>query len=214
MKKMAVLFLAVSFFTGMLYAGGEKQKLRDAGWYLRTVVTATTADGRMFVHKTAGVFGLLKQSKNKKDRHDISAYGENGAILQVIFTPTNWDEDNGNYFSNYKHYNKRRPYKRRVWEFKVRNPRSVNLADADLKIELKGPYKVLFTKKNGNVEYKEVNYDNPQKLLSKLTLVDVDNQTSYSYDELPNANLSMDGKHTRLFRWVLGRVKPKDYEAF
>jgi hypothetical protein len=216
MKHIIKLILALSLTVVTLYSGGHRQhnKVRDAGWYLRTVVTATTADDKKYIHETAGVFGLLKQSKNKKDRHDIKAYGEAGTILQILFTPQNWDEDNGNYFSNYKHYNKRKPYKRRVWEFKVRNARSVNLADANLKIELRGPYGVSYSKKNGNIEYKEVSYKNPEKLLSRLTLVDVDNQTTYSYDELLNADLSMDGKHTRLFRWVLGKVKKRDYEAF
>jgi hypothetical protein len=214
MKKIVSILTILAVSLNLAYAGTKSSKERDAGWYLRAVVTATTADGSVFSHETAGVFGLLRQSKNKKDRHDIAAYGESGAILQILFTPQDWGEDNGNYFSNYKHYNARKPYKRRVWEFKVRNARSVNLAEAELKIELKGPYGVLYSKKDGNIEYKEVSYKNPENLLSRLTLVDVDNHTTYRYDELFNADLSMDGKHTRLFRWVLGKVKQEDYETF
>ena len=214
MKHIIKLILTLSLIVVTLYSGGDRHKIKDAGWYLRTVVTATIADGKQYIHETAGVFGLLKQSKNKKDRHDIAAYGESGAILQILFTPQDWGEDDGNYFSNYKHYNAKKPYKRRVWEFKVRNARSVNLAEAELKIELKGPYGVLYSKKDGNIEYKEVSYKNPENLLSRLTLVDVDNHTTYRYDELFNADLSMDSKHTRLFRWVLGKVKQEDYETF
>jgi hypothetical protein len=214
MKHIIKLILALSLTVVTLYSGGHRQhnKVRDAGWYLRTVATATTQDGKVYIHKTAGVFGKLKQSKNKKDRHDIKAYGESGAILQVIFPQTTWEEDNGNYFSDYRHYNKRRPYKRTVWTFLVRNPRSVNLANADLKIDLEGPYKVTFTKKNGEVEYKETLSKDMRKLLNKLTLIDVDNQREYSYNELKDANLGMDGLHTRTFRWIVGKVKKRDFK--
>ena len=211
MKRIVSILTILAVSLNLAYAGTKSSKERDAGWYLRTVVTATTADGSVFTHETAGVFGLLRQSKNKKDRHDIAAYGESGAILQILFTPQDWGEDNGNYFSNYKHYNARKPYKRRVWEFKVRNPRSVNLANADLKIELKAPLKVMFRKEGGNVIYKEYPFENSQRLLSKLHLVDIDNQTTYSYDELKDLTLGMDGKHTRAFRWVLGKVKQADF---
>lgn len=214
MKNIIKIILTLSLIVITLQAGGHKNKKeRDAGWYLRTVATATTQDGKVFIHGTAGIFGKLKQSKNKKDRHDVKAYGENGAILQVIFPQTKWEEDNGNYFSDYRHYNKRKPYKRTVWTFLVRNPRSVNLADADLKIDLKGPYKVTFTKENGSVQYKETLSKDMTKLLNKLTLIDVDNQREYSYEELKDANLGMDGVHTRTFRWVLGRVKKRDFKA-
>jgi hypothetical protein len=213
MKNLIKLILALSLSIATLYGAGNKNKEKDAGWYLRTVATATTQDGQVYVHKTAGVFGKLKQSKNKKDRHDIAAYGENGAIFQVIFPQTKWaEEDNGNYFSDYRHYNKKKPYKRTVWTFLVRNPKSVDLVDADLNIDLQGPYKVTFTKQNGSVHYKETLSKDMTKLMNKLTLIDVDNQREYSYDEIKEANLGMDGLHTRTFRWVVGTVKKRDFK--
>ena len=45
-----------------------------------------------------------------------------------------------------------------------------------------------------------------------LTLIDIDNQQEYSYDTLGTAGLTMDGLHTRTFRWVLGSVEASDYE--
>jgi hypothetical protein len=187
---------------------------KNAGWYLRTVATATAQDGKVYVHKTAGVFGLLAESSNEKDRHDIAAYGEGAAILQVLFTPTEWGEDNGNYFSNYKHYDESHPNERNVWKFQVRNPKSVNLADADLKLDLVGPYAITSTKQNGSVQYKETLSRDMTALLNNLTLVDVDNQREYGYDELKNANLGMDGVHTRSFRWVVGPVTQEDFKPW
>ena len=185
--------------------------MEKAGWYLRTVVSATTHDGKVYTHKTAGVFGVLADSEDKKDRHDLSAYGEGGAILQVLFTPTDWGDDNRNYFSNYKKYDENTPYKRNTWKFKVRNAKSVNLKNADLKIEVNGPYDIRSTDTKGYTQYKETLSKDMTELLEKLTLVDLDNNTTYSYDELKNANLGMDGTHTRTFRWVVGTVQSEDY---
>jgi len=185
--------------------------MEKAGWYLRTVVSATTQDGKVYTHKTAGVFGVLAESEDKKDRHDLSAYGEGGTILQVLFTPTDWGDDNRNYFSNYKKYDENAPYKRNTWKFKVRNARSVNLADADLKIELNGPYDIRSTDTKGYTQYEETLSKDMTGLLEKLTLIDLDDNRTYSYDELKNANLGMDGTHTRTFRWVVGTVQSEDY---
>jgi len=209
MKTVSKIILVCILLTGLIEA-----KQKDAGWYLRTVVTATTADNKSYTHATAGVFGLLKQSRNKKDRHDISAYGEKGAILQILFTPTHWGKNNGNYFSNYKHYNRKKPFKRSVWQFKVRNPRSVDLKEAELKIRLQGPYKITFTKKEGRILYTESPYPHPRRIFRRLKLVDVDNHRVYRYREFKNLTLSMDGLHTRSFRWVLGKIKPRDFRAF
>jgi hypothetical protein len=188
----------------------KKQKVRYAGWYMRTRVTATAEDGTVYTHNTAGVFGKLKQSKYKKDRHDIPAFGS--ATLQVVFPHYNWKEgDAGDYWSDYRHYNKRRANKRAVWTFQVKNQRSVDLSNADLKIELDDAKKINYTKENGSVHYTEAGTDKEMK--NKFTLVDVDNKQTYQVDELPHANLSMDGKHTRTFRWVRGHVRKRDFRA-
>jgi len=47
------------------------KKIPD-GWYMRTVATATTPEGKVYVHKTAGILGELEESKDTLDRHDTS----------------------------------------------------------------------------------------------------------------------------------------------
>jgi hypothetical protein len=218
MKLILKMILSLSLTAVTLYGAAGKNnkiKIKDAGWYLRTVATATTQDGTVYAHKTAGVFGRITGSVYKKDIHDIAAYGENDAIFQVIFPQNNWDEENGNYFSDYRGYYKRQALdKRTVWTFLIRNPRSVNLADADLSIKLEGPYKITSFTQNRSIEYKESPSADMTELLSNLTLIDVDNQREYSYDELKDLNLGMDGLHTRTFRWVVGRVKTRDFNPW
>ncbi len=180
-----------------------------AGWYMRTRVSAVTADGTVYEHNTAGVFGELVDSKKRKDRHDISAFGP--ATLQVVFPHYDWGEDeSGDYWSDYRKYNKFRAKEREVWTFQIKNQKDVNLANADIKIALDDAKILHYNKKNGNIEYVETGVDTEMK--NRFTLVDVDNNETYSIDELENAGLTMEGKHTRTFRWVKGKVKSKDYK--
>ncbi len=183
-------------------------KQKYAGWYMRTKVSATASDGKVYRHGSAGVFGQLEQSKNKIDQHDIPGYGV--AILQVVFPHYDWKEDSGDYFSDYRRWNKNSEGKRAVWTFQIKNQKTVNLANAPIKIELDGLQNVDFVKKEDRITYIETNLE-PEKR-NDFTLVDVDNHKTYSYDELENANLSMDGKHTRTFRWVRGDVKKRDFK--
>ena len=178
-------------------------KVKRAGWYMRTKVTATAADGTVYRHGTAGVFGKLKQSNLKKDRHDIPAYG--AATFQVVFPHYDWDDASGDYFSDYR----KKVGKRAVWAFLVRNQQYPDLSNAPIKIELEGQQNVDFIKKDGKITYIETDLL-PQKR-NRFTLVDVDNQKTYRYDELENANLTMDGSHRRAFRWVKGKVRKKDF---
>ncbi len=207
MKTISKIIILLSLLTAVAYAGAHKPKQKYAGWYMRTKVTATNTDGNVYRHHSAGVFGELKQSKKGFDRHDIPSYGS--ALLQVVFPQYNWDENSGDYYSDYRKYKKRSAGKRAVWTFQVKNQHTVNLADASIKIALDGMQQVDFVKKNGNVTYIETTLS-PEKR-DELTLVDVDNQRTYSIDELEDAGLSMDGSHTRTFRWVRGRVKKKDF---
>ena len=168
---------------------------KQAGWYMRTVAKATLADGTEYVHQTAGVFGKLDESTNDKDRHDIASMGSEKSIFQILFVHPEWDDADATYFSDYRKFDNAK----QVWNFKVRNPSSVNLADADLSLSVEGMYTVY--KGTNNVYEEEKASDNSKK--TSLLLVDVDNQRTYSYDELKQANLGMDGKHTRNFQWVL-----------
>jgi hypothetical protein len=175
---------------------------KKMGWYLRTVVEADK-DGKRYVHSSAGVFGGLTDSTAGKDRHDIPAMGT--AILRVIFVHPEWEEEDGEYFSDYRRYTE--GIRREVWTFQVRNDKTVDLSDAPLKIRLEGPYDAFMTK-NGIVEKPSQN----TARRDSIQLVDIDNDKVYTYDELQYASLSIDGKHTRNFRWVLGGVQEEDYE--
>ncbi len=187
----------------------KAKKVQYAGWYMRTRVSVTTQDGTVYSHNSAGVFGKLKQSKNKKDRHDIPSFG--AAALQVVFPHYNWgEEESGDYWSDYRKYKKNRAGKRVVYTFQVKNQKSVDLSNADLQIKLDDARNVNFTKVNGNVRYTETDLNKEMK--NNFTLVDVDNKQTYQVDELEYADLSMDGKHTRTFRWVRGSVKSKDFD--
>jgi len=185
----------------------KEYKQKQAGWYMRTKVSATAPDGKVYKHETAGVFGELKQSKWKKDKHDIPGYG--AAVLQVVFPHYNWGDESGDYFTDYHKWKKGRADKRSVWTFLVRNQIRVDLSNAPIRIELDDAIKVNYVKENGSVRYIETGTD--KRMKEKFTLVDVDNHQTYSVDELENANLTMDGKHTRTFRWVRGRVKKRDF---
>ena len=180
---------------------------KPAGWYGKTQVSATAADGTVYTHTTAGVFGELLQSDEDKDKHDILGYET--SILQVVFPQTEWEDDNGDYFSNYLNYDEYSAEKR-VWTFQIKNQHTVDLSNAPITINLEGVYDVKYKEENGRVEYKE-STDVNQTLLGTLHLVDVDNQAVYTVDELKTASLTMDGLHTRTFRWVMGIVEQDDY---
>ena len=98
----------------------KAKKVQYAGWYMRTRVSVTTQDGTVYSHNSAGVFGKLKQSKGKKDRHDIPSFG--ASALQVVFPHYNWgEEESGDYWSDYRKYKKDRAGKRVVYTFQVKN---------------------------------------------------------------------------------------------
>ena len=180
---------------------------KTAGWYGRTTVSATAADGKVYSHKSAGVFGELVQSSDEQDQHDIPGYG--AALFQVIFLPEFSTDTTAGYFSEYKNYDGSDAKK--VWTFQIKNQQDVDLSSAPITINLSGLFDVRYRDDNGSITYKE-SKENNTTLIDKLTLVDVDNDTSYSVSDLQTASLNMDGKHTRTFRWVLGSVDTSDYE--
>ena len=175
-------------------------------WYMKTVVKATADDNTEYVHNTAGIFGELKESEDGKDRHDIAGFGS--AILQVVFPQTEWEANNGDYFSDYHALSAEDS--KRVWTFQVKNQRDVDLKDAPLQLLLCGPYDVTSIEENGRVTYEEALSKDTSKKTS-ITLIDVDNQMAYSYEELKTLQLNMDGLHTRTFRWVIGTAEQADY---
>ena len=180
--------------------------LKQVGWYLRTVVKATLSDGRVFEHSTAGVFGELDDSEAGKDRHDIESFGK--AILQIRFVNAEIDSQK-EYYSDYRKYDGES--KKEKWTFLVENEQEVNLANASLSISIE-PMRSIFQEENSSRYIEKVAKSENDKR-KDFVLVDVDNQKTYSYAELKNANLSMEGKHTRTFRWVLGSATEDDMKA-
>ena len=181
----------------------------SAGWYARTEVTATASDGTVYSHTTAGVFGELIQSSDDQDQHDIPGYGP--AIFQVIFLPDFSTDTTAGYFSEYKHYDENYSVKK-SWTFLVKNQQTVDLSNAPIRIDLSSLNDVKYRDDRGRVEYKELLVTD-DALKNNLHLVDIDNQVEYTVDELETANLTMNGLHTRTFRWVLGSTDSSDYAA-
>lgn len=188
----------------------KKPKKRYIGWYMRTVATATLPDGRSYTHATAGVFGKLRDSRFKEDKHDIPSMGS--GVVQVLFTPR-WAKDGHTYFSDYRglkltkylRRHKRLRHDNNVWIFEVRNPKGVDLSDADLNLKVEGPFDA-YKSSDGLIETPSKR----KRLLRQLKLVDLDHKRVYPYKRLRHLHLSMDGQHVRHFRWVIGRVLPRD----
>ena len=202
--------------------GSSTQKVDDApvqvtppvekkisNWYMKTIVDTTLSDGTNYSYTKGGVFGELEGSIEGKDRYDVLSYGTR--VLHVVFPQLEWEENNGDYVSNY--YAAQEEDEKRVWTFQVKNQSNdIDLSNAPLKIKLDGPYGVEFKNENGYISFIEKLSEDTSKKTS-ITLVDIDNQTEYGYAEMQTANLSMDGLTTRTFRWVLGSVDPSDYET-
>ncbi len=183
-----------------------------AGWYVRTKISATDSNGQVYSHSTAGVFGELTQSDLGKDQHDIPNYGP--AILQVVFPQTEWDDNNGDYFSDYRHFDiSEFVSAKRVWTFQIKNQHTIDLSNAAISIDTDDALNVILsTEENGNVTYEELmqlNIANQER----LKLADVDNHQVYTLAELKNADLGMQGMHTRTFRWVFGTVDESDFDS-
>ena len=179
---------------------------KTAGWYGKTEVTATAPDGTIYSHTTAGVFGELVQSSDDQDQHDIPGYGP--SLLQVIFVPDFSTDTETGYFSDYRKYDESNT--KQSWTFLVKNQNTIDLSTAPITISLPAIHDVRYKDDNGSITYKESSESNVT-LLNQLTLVDVDNTTTYTVAELETATLNMDGKHIRTFRWVLGAVDQDDY---
>ncbi len=185
------------------------QTNKTGGWYGRTAVSATATDGKVYSHSTAGVFGELVDSNEAKDQHDIPGYGS--AILQVVFPQSDWADDNGDYFSNYQSFSENNSGKR-SWTFQIKNQQTVDLKDAAVTIAVPEVKKVTYKKIDGKIIYDKKEIEDNTKQ-DELTLIDVDNATSYTVAQLATANLNMNGLHTRTFKWVLGTVEDDDYAS-
>jgi len=183
----------------------DAKSINPSGWYMRVVAKATDDNDKVYTHNSAGVFGELDESSDSLDRHDIPAKGS--AILQVRFINPNLDKDT-QYYSDYHSY--KQDTTKESWGIVIINDDSnIDLSDAKLNLDiqnLKNIYKI-------NGKYKEVTSLDTTKRDS-LNIVDIDNQKVYTYQELINTDLSMDDKHSREFRVVLGDVTQEDMESW
>ena len=155
-------------------------KGKYAGWYMRTKVKAIAANGKVYEHNTAGIFGKLKQSRYGKDMHDIPSYGP--AVLQVVFPKSDWGEANGDYFSDYQTMEKRSKVNRRVavWTFQIKNQHTVDLSHADIEITLEGEQNIVFHKKRWCGSHMKRDKITSKEKRFAYRLVDVDNQKIYT----------------------------------
>ena len=174
-------------------------KILPDGWYARATVTAIIPEGKIYKHTTAGVFGELKDSNDTQDRHDIEAM--NSGVVQILFVNEDIEADK-KYYSDYREFN---DTQKESWTLVVSNISGENITDADIKLDISSIYDV-FRQNNSYIE--KVSDD--QAKLQKMTLIDLDNNQTYSIDELKDANLNMDGKKERYFRLVLGDVSESD----
>jgi len=176
---------------------------KTAGWYGKTKVSIDI-NGKIYSHNTAGVFGQLVQSNEGKDLHDIAGYGD--AFFQIVFPQTDWDDDNGDYFSNYQGYEEGSTDKK-VWTFQLK---AGGVSSFPIAIALEGVFDVRYKEENEKVTYKE-SIEVNQTIVDNLYLVDVDKAQVYTVEQLATANLDMNGSAIRTFRWVLGVVEEDDY---
>lgn len=215
--KKKLIFSGVIFaLIGIIGCGSNNNSNSEsvslAQWYARTTVSAVNPDTQTIIkHKTAGVFGQLYESSDEKDPHDIIGMGTESATLEVVFPQNEWDNDNGDYFSDYHSLKEGSD----SWTFQVKNmynpDRPVDLSNEAITIALDGLYIVESTIVDGSTHYTE-KLNRTDKRLEELTLIDLDNKVAYTLSELPNAEITMDGMHTRTFKWVLGEVTETDYE--
>ena len=193
--------------------GSSSEGTSLAQWYARTTVSAVIPDTQTIIaHKTAGVFGQLNESNDGKDLHDIIGMGTQSATLEVVFPQNEWDSASGDYFSDYHSIKEGDD----SWTFQVKNMYNpnypVDLSNEAIKITLEGIYTIKSIGINGNIRYTET-LNRADERLEKLTLIDLDNRVAYAVSELPTAEITMDGMHTRTFKWVLGTVTEADYAA-
>jgi hypothetical protein len=198
---------AVSNDNGTASGSGTTEAVlpKAAGWYMRTAVTATAPNGHTYAHNTAGVFGELDESTDGLDVHDIESMG--GATLQVRFINDNLTEG-VEYFSDYRTYENDNP-SHETWTFLIKNDQGEDLSDATFSISVTPTRQVLRRPTDGKYVERIARND----LRDRLTLIDLDNGKTYTYNEVQSMRFSMDGKHIRTFRWVIGTPTQEDMQA-
>jgi len=180
-----------------------KPVIEKMGWYMRIAAKAEKADGTVYEHNTAGVFGELSDSENGLDKHDIPSYGKAVFQVKLVNAALSLDES---YFSDYRKLDENDS--KQIWTFQVRNEYGTDLSDAVLTLNIL-PMKDVF-KREGDVRFIEKTASQEDDKRKQLSLIDLDDFRVYPYSSIEKLRLSMNGKHVRNFRLVLGEVEDKD----
>ena len=204
---LATLLALGAFST--LYAKGKP--VIDSGvkttneWYVSTRVSVSDTANSVTVGGTnPAVFGKLAESSDGYDKHDITPYGSVvGAEAAVVFIHSDWDENSGEYHSN---YHDTKGAEKDSWEMTVFS--SVDNAEVTLKWE--GLYEL--SKEKGKTLYDE------KKVLDSSTLENlklVDTVTGEETPAVTNGKLNTysftmeSGESSRIFIWQQGMVAYK-----
>jgi len=171
----------------------------ESGWYMRATVEVTTENEKHYAHNSAGVFGALVECEDDKDRHDVEAAGP--ATIQVRLVNKSLNDEK-EYFSDYRHYDANAEENAK-WDFVVVNSSDVNLTGEKFTLGVE-KLKNLYAKKS-QYGYDEVVAKDQEKRAS-LSLVDLDEDEVYAYEDAVATKFEMNEAHVRHFRWVLGEV--------
>ena len=129
-----------------LYA--KAPKVKYAGWYMRTKVSATRQET---VQSTVTTVPESSANSNKADTKKTDTIYHHTVLptLQVVFPHYNWgEEDSGDYWSDYRKYKKKQSkQKSRLYLSRSKIRKHVNLSNADLKITLDDAINVNFVQK-------------------------------------------------------------------
>ena len=133
--------------------------------------------------------------------------------LTVVFPHGDWGEERGNYLSDYRPYDLRKPLRLTVWPFQIRIPEKEKaLKNAGFRIAVDGPYGLDYFTIGGKIKYIETLYS-PQKR-KYLHLLDLDHNRSYPYERLSGTTFSMEGKSVRSFAWIYGGKQGEKLKNF
>ena len=203
MKNKSSIRLAPIFTLGLalasLAATPAMAKPLPDQWFVRTLALAEQGD-QLYFDDRSGIFGRLEGAERQLDRHDIPVFQSvSGARVAIAFD-VHGDEASGQYLSNYQAAGKKRGY----WDFTVYS----NLSNADITLTWEGAYAI--TGEPGALEVAE---RGDAKLMKRLFLVDRETGEVIALGGKRGAesySFNMGGLAYRKFRWVQGKVRPKD----
>jgi len=179
----------------------------SAGWHARTILTITENNTTSILPTKGGMFGMLRQAREKRDRQDIFTAQSKAEEVLILFPQTTWEKNHGNYLSDYRSCDQNGTHQKRGWSFQIHTHPS--LGKNTFHIALDGIYMLDFFTLYGKPMYLETRYF-PQKRKT-FTLIDLDHHKAYAYRKLAHTIFSMENKTIRSFRWILGDVTENNF---